>query len=218
MRKDVFITGTDTDAGKTVVSTLLAEALRRAGLRVGVMKPYAAGGRADARALKAAAGSRQSFAEITPVFYAKPLAPAVRELAAPVDGEKELARVAAAFRSARRDHDAVVVEGIGGALCPLGGGVTAADVAARLRLPAWVVARPSLGTLSHTFLTVEALRRRRVPVARVVVSGYTGKDEAERTNPLLLARLTGLPVTVLPRLAGVAHRRKIVAQWSDLFS
>lgn len=216
--RGLFIAGTDTGVGKTVVSCLLAEALRRAGTRVGVMKPYTAGSWADTRALKKAAAAPEPLEALSPVFFEKPLAPAVRDLSGPTDGRGEMRRVLSAYQSLKRAHPFMLVEGIGGVLVPLAGTFTAADLAVRLGLPAWVVARPSLGTLNHTLLTLEALARRRVRVERIVVSGYTGGDEAERTNPILLSRLTGLPVTVLPALRGAAHRRRLVEQWSALFS
>jgi dethiobiotin synthetase len=214
----VFIAGTDTGVGKTVVSCLLAEALRRAGRNPGVMKPYSAGAWEDTRSLKKAAGAAEPLHVITPVYFEKPLAPGVRALTGKTDGTGEMRRILSAYRALKRDHPFVIVEGIGGALVPLARGLDAADMAARFGLPAWVVARPSLGTLNHTLLTVEALARRKVRTARIVVSGYTGRDEAERTNPVLLAKLTGLPVTVLPEIRNASHRKALVARWSALFS
>jgi dethiobiotin synthetase len=201
----LFITGTDTGVGKTFVATLLVVALRRAGKRVGVMKPYASGSWEDTDALIRAAGGGLSRREVTPVYFREPLAPAVRDLSparrSPRPGSAgEMRVILKAFRRMRRGKDVVVVEGIGGALCPLGGGLTIADVAARLRLSAWVVARPSLGALNHIFMTVESLTRRGVRVERIVLSGYTGSSRAERTNRVLLKRLTGLPVHLLPRI------------------
>ena len=211
--KSVFITGTDTGVGKTTVSTLLVEALRFAGKSVGVMKPYASGGWEDADALIRAAGGGASRAEVTPVFFRKPLAPGVRDLSGRIDGAAEFRRIRKTYESLKRKFDVVVVEGIGGALTPLAGTRTVADLVAELRLPVWVVARPSLGTLNHTLLTVEALRRRRVAVQKIVVSGAKGGDEAERTNPLLLSRLTGLPVELLPKIRNAAHRRRLASRW-----
>lgn len=212
--RGVFIAGTDTGIGKTVVSCLLAEALRGAGLSVGVMKPYAAGGWEDSRALQKAAGSAQPLEEITPVYFKKPLAPGVR---ANPDGKSEFSRILKIFRGVRARHQALVVEGIGGVLVPLAGRLTAVDLAKRLALPVWVVARPSLGTLNHTLLTVEALRRRGLPVRRIVLSAYTGADEAQRTNPRLLARLTGLPITLLPEIRNASHRRRLLSSWTKEF-
>jgi dethiobiotin synthetase len=216
--RGLFITATDTGVGKTVVSTLLVDALHRAGRRVGVLKPYAAGGWEDTDALIKASGCSLRRQAVSPVFFAKPLSPAVRDLRTPVDSADEFRRVKSAWAAQRRGNDMAVMEGIGGALCPVGGRLTIADVAAKLSLPAWVVARPSLGTLNHTLLTVEALSRRKVKTLRIVVSGYTGDTEAERTNPLLLSRLTGLPVTLLPRILSAAHRGRLVDQWAVLFS
>jgi dethiobiotin synthetase len=195
-RATLFITGTDTGVGKTVISCLLVEALRRAGKRVGVMKPYASGSWDDTDALIRAAGGKFRRRDVTPVYFREPLAPAVRGLGSAAD----LKLILPAFRRMRKGKDVVIVEGIGGALCPVGGRLTIADVAARLGLTAWVVARPSLGTLNHTLMTIESLTRRGVPVERIVLSGTTGATRAERTNPALLKRLTGLPVDVLPRL------------------
>jgi dethiobiotin synthetase len=216
----LFVTGTDTGVGKTFVACLLAEALRRAGKRVGVMKPYASGSWADTDALIRAAGGKFRRRDVTPVFFRESLAPAVRDLSparrSPRPGSAaEMRLILGAFQQMRRGRDVVIVEGIGGALCPVGGGLTIADVAARLRLSAWVVARPSLGTLNHTLLTVEALRRRGVPVGRIVLSGAARKTKAERTNPILLSRLTRLPVDVLPRIRSAAHRRRLVRLWSE---
>ncbi len=200
--------------GKTVVSTLLVEALRHLGMSVGVMKPYASGGWEDSDALIRAAGGKFSRKSVTAVFFKKPLAPGVRDVAERTDGAAEFRRIRKTFEALERKFDFVVVEGIGGVLTPLAGTRSVADLAAELRLPVWVVARPSLGTLNHTLLTVEALRRRRVTVQKIVVSGYTGRDEAERTNPLLLSLLTGLSVDLLPKIRDAAHHRRLVSLWS----
>jgi dethiobiotin synthetase len=185
------------------------------------MKPYASGSWEDTDALIRAAGGGFSRREVTPIFFREPLAPAVRDLSparrSPRPGSAgEMRIILAAFRRMRRGKDVLIVEGIGGALCPLGGGLMIADVAVRLGLSAWVVARPSLGTLNHTLLTVEALRRRGVPVRRIVLSG-AGGTKAERTNPVLLERITGLPVDVLPKVRSAAHRRRLAETWSERF-
>lgn len=185
----VFVTGTDTGVGKTHVACRLVRSLREAGLDVGVMKPVAAGGRADARRLRSAAGVRDPLSRINPVWYSKPAAPA-----AILGGRRfPIARVLAAWRRLARGHQFMVVEGIGGAQVPLDGRLTGLDLVRALALPALVVARAGLGTLNHTLLTVEALRRARVPVFGIVLNGKAG-GYAGKTNPALLRRLTGLPV------------------------
>jgi len=207
----VFVAGTDTGVGKTVVACLLARGLTRAGRRVGVLKPFAAGPSDDAVALARAAGGRQPWKDVTALHIAPALTPAaVIGLGVPGArvARRALAEAVAAAARLRRDADALVVEGLGGLLAPLGGPYFVTDLMARLKLPVWVVARPGLGTLNHTLLTLEALRRRRLAVRRVVVSGYGGKTRVEKTNLNLLKKLTGAPVTALPRLSPRAGERR----------
>lgn len=204
MTPAVFVTGTDTAVGKTVVARLLAAGLLHVGRRVGVLKPFASGPPEDARALARAAGGRQTWKDVTALHIAPPLTPAA-VIGLGASGarvaRRALADAAAAVARWRRDGDALVVEGLGGVLAPLGGGYFVTDLMARLTLPVWVVARPGLGTLNHTLLTLEALRRRSLDVRRVVVSGYAGKTRVEKTNLMLLTKLAGVPVTALPRLS-----------------
>jgi dethiobiotin synthetase len=209
--KGLFITGTGTGVGKTHVAVLALEALRAAGLRVGVMKPYAAGSLDDSRALARAAGGPAPLRRVTPVYMSRPLAPVARF------GFKKSARpahvdqVMREFKNWAAVSDVLVVEGIGGVLVPLQGRFCLADLMANMGLPAWVVARPGLGTLNHTLLTLEALSRRKVPVTRLVLSGADPRREADRRNPAWLRKLTALPVTVLPRGRG-EHCREIIAR------
>ncbi len=223
--KGVFVTATDTGVGKTHVAAGLARSLRRAGKNVGVFKPFACGSWADTDALIRAAGSGQTRAEVTPFYYSRPLAPIVKfglGWTGTVAGRRAWTNVVASWKELTKRFDVVVVEGAGGALVPFHGKLTVADAARSFGLPVWVVARPGLGTLNHTLLTLEALERRGLKVRRVVVSGYRGKNEAERSNPRLLAVLGRRPVTVLPwgksSLKSGAPARRIAAAWrTDIF-
>ncbi|MBL0349758.1 MAG: dethiobiotin synthase [Elusimicrobia bacterium] len=223
--KGVFVTATDTGVGKTHVAAGLARSLRRAGKNVGVFKPFACGSWADTDALIRAAGSGQGRADVTPFYFSRPLAPVVKfglgrsGLAA---GRRAWERVAGAWKRLAEKFDVVVVEGAGGALVPFHGKFNVADAARYFGLPLWVVARPGLGTLNHTLLTLEALERRGLEVRRVVISGYRGKNEAERSNPRLLAALGRRPVTVLPwgkkSLEAGGPARRIAGAWrADFF-
>ncbi len=211
MTPGVFITGTDTNVGKTVVARLLAAALTASGRRVGVLKPFASGSFDDADALARAAGGRQPLRDVTVLQCAPPLTPAaVLGLGARGASTVRRAIVESARRLTvlRKGNDAVVVEGLGGLLAPLGGPYCVIDVMRRLRLPVWVVARPALGTLNHTLLTLEALLRRRVEVRRVILSGFTGRTRVEKTNRALLMKLAGRPVTALPVVDTPAGERR----------
>lgn len=189
----IFVTGTDTAVGKTLVSAAVTALWLQSGVEVVYVKPVqsgAADGDDDAADVAALTGAP---AKVGPVVGPS-LAPgvAVRRAEARLLGP-ELVDVVA---SARRDHgDArLVVEGAGGLLVELGSdGTTCADLAADLGLPVVVVARPGLGTLNHTALTLAELGRRSLPVLGVVVCRYPGGavDEATRTNLEELDRLSG---------------------------
>jgi dethiobiotin synthetase len=208
----IFVTGTDTGAGKTAVGCALARAARAAGLHVRVLKPIETGCTrgadgalvpADALALAAAAGDDAPLARVCPYRFALPAAP---EVAAAAEGAViELGPIADALADATKDADLVLVEGAGGLLVPIAPGLDMAGLAARFDLPLVVVARASLGTINHTLLTLEAARARNLRVLGVAVS-HTGEvhSDADRRNlDLLLARL---PARFLGELAHRADR------------
>jgi len=202
MTAGYFITGTDTGVGKTIVTAGLAQVLRERGLDVGVMKPVATGCvrrreglvSEDAELLAQAADAPEPLDVITPVRFAEPLAPTVAAARAgrPVD----LTPVWRAWHRMRRRHNVMLVEGIGGALCPVTPRQAVADMARRFNLPVLVIARPGLGTINHTAMTVEVLRARRLQVAGVLINRYNRdtEDVAELTNPDEIQRATGVPV------------------------
>lgn len=202
MKPGLFITGTDTEVGKTFVSCALARLFRRRGVDVGVMKPVASGaakrdGRLvseDALRLKGASGSPDPLEAINPILFRPPLAPVP---AAAMDGKTvDLADARGRFEEMAARHEAMLVEGVGGLLVPLVRGTTVADFAADLGLPLLIVARPALGTVNHTLLTAEAARRRGLAVAGVVFSASTPQPpgDAERTGPTEIAEEGGLEI------------------------
>lgn len=197
-----FVTGTDTGVGKTAVAGGLAGALRRRGMDAGVMKPVQTGvtraeraaGGGDGGFLLRAAGLSDPPDLVTPVCLEAPLAPSV---AAEIEGTAvSFGMIDEAFWRLRGRHEFLVVEGAGGLAVPVTGRVLMADLALRFRLPVLVVARPGLGTINHTVLTVEFARARGLTVAGVVINGFpVGRDGvAERTNPVVIADLADVPV------------------------
>lgn len=174
--RGLFVTGTDTGVGKTVVSCALARALRARGHDVGVMKPVETGveasGPADALALRSAAGVEDPLEWICPERFALPAAPNV---AAAAEGrEVKLDAVRTAFARLAATHEVCLVEGAGGFLVPIRNGYAMADLARELGLPVLVVARAALGTINHTRLTLEAIEARALPLAGVVISHAGG--------------------------------------------
>ena len=189
----LFVTGTDTGVGKTVVACALLAALRARGRDVAAMKPVETGvgpaGPEDALALRRAAGSAEALDEVCPQRFALPAAPSV---AAAAEGRRvSLDAILASYRGLRARHECVVVEGAGGLLVPLEPGVDMADLAARMRLPLIVVARGALGTINHTLLTLEAAERRGLRLAGVVVSSPAPLSDADEANLAALRRALG---------------------------
>jgi dethiobiotin synthetase len=194
--RGLFITGTDTGVGKTLITGGIAKILKQYNLKVGVLKPIATGCReergglvsTDAEFLAMCAETNFPLAVITPVCYKIPAAPVVciRAEKRPIDYEQ----IAAMYNYLAGMCDVVLVEGIGGVLVPLDEEHTILDLAVQIGLPAVVVARPNLGTINHSLLTIEAIRRANLPLAGVVISGYnTATAElAEETAPDIIAQ------------------------------
>jgi dethiobiotin synthetase len=199
----VFITGTGTEVGKTVVAATIARTLAAAGRTVAVFKPVVTGlaeeGEADHQLLRRAAGSEQSDEEIAPYRYGPPASP---HLAAALAGEEiEPGRLREAAREAAAGADALVCEGVGGLLVPLSPGYLIRDLAADLGYPLVVVAPPGLGTINHTVLTIEAARAADLEVATVVLTPWPDEPtEIERSNRETIASLGKVDVQALAPL------------------
>ena len=224
----VFVTGTGTGVGKTVVAAALAKTLATGGGVVGALKPVQTGA-ADAADdlcfVRLAAGLPEEHTR-APYRFEAPLAPSV---AARLEGGHiDLEGIRCAFRELRRACDLVVVEGAGGLLVPLdeggdeggdgagaGGATTMATVAGALGLAVVVVAPPGLGMLNHTALTIEAARARGLCVLGVVLCRFpeSAWGLAEATNPAALEALAGTRILgVVPDLGGLdVDRRRIPA-------
>ncbi|MGH9021496.1 MAG: dethiobiotin synthase [Acidimicrobiia bacterium] len=202
-----FVTGTDTGVGKTVVSAALASRHRSLDLRVAYLKPVqtgvAEGEPGDAAFVAAATGLRSTEG----MRFTEALAPAV---AAERAGKEIDLEVLAHLAEAEEElADMVVVEGAGGLLAPLSGELTMADLALRLDAEVVVVARPGLGTLNHTALTLEAAAARRLRVLGTVVSGWPDEPgPLERTNLVRLARLGPL-IGLVPLVSGLDTARPL---------
>lgn len=202
MNRGLFITGTDTGVGKTIVTAAIAVRLREQGVDLGVMKPVSSGCvrrreglvSEDAEFLAKAADVPGPLEDISPIRLAEPLAPTVAAARARV--ELDLEPMWAAWRRLRRAHDVMLVEGIGGLLCPVTPRQSVADLAKTFGLPLLVVARSGLGAINHTALTVEVARARGLRVAGIVINRYHHEtvDLAEMTNPDEIRRVTGVDV------------------------
>ena len=231
-RPGLFVTGTDTGVGKTVVAAAIAAALRRRGLRVGVCKVAASGCRRergqlvseDAELLAHHAESRHRLDVVCPQRFVEPLAPAVAAERAGTD--LDWAAIRSSLDVIASDSDVMIVEGVGGVLVPMDrAGHTVLDLMRALMLPAVVVARAGLGTINHTLLTVGALRAAGVPVAGVVINRYPADaDTATETNPAAVERYGRVPVlaicpdepSTLPELPAGAAEAIAAVDWASL--
>lgn len=198
MTGDFAVVGTDTGVGKTVVTAGLAGVLRRDGVDARAIKPCQTGFPPDDDAGFVADACGSDDAATCPRRLEPPLAPEVA--AREADTSLSYESILRDCREALAETECGVVEGIGGLRVPLADGREVVDLLADLDLPALVVARSGLGTLNHTALTVEALRRRGIPVLGVVLNEYEGASVAERTNPGTLEGMIGCRIETLPPL------------------
>jgi dethiobiotin synthetase len=221
--RGLFVTGTDTGVGKSVVAAAACAVLAERGERVAAFKPVLTGLDDPAGAwphdhalLARTANAGQAPAEVAPLRFRPPVSP---HLAAELAGvEIEPARLVAAARRAAIRADAIVVEGVGGLMVPLSRDFLVRDLASLLDLPVLVVARPGLGTINHTLLTLAAAREVGLRIASVVLNPWPGApSRLEASNRETLERLGGAPIATLPltRLEslGEAGRELRVERW-----
>jgi dethiobiotin synthetase len=196
MKQKLFITGTDTGVGKTVLAALLTWFLRERGVNAAALKPICSGGRADARALRAAMDGALTLDEINPWHFRSPIAPL---LAAKLEKKSvRLAQVLAHIRVLQRRFEVLVVEGAGGLLSPLGENFDSRDLIAALHARPIIVAPNQLGAVNHVLLTLEALPQDLRAKARVVLVSPPRSDAATKSNAKLLAEFTSAKIISLP--------------------
>lgn len=212
--KGIFITGTDTGIGKTIVSAVLIRSLVNKGFKVGAMKPIETGCTwtadkrdlvpSDGMFLKEAAEMDDPIDTVTPLRFELPLAPMVAS-----DIEKkdvDLSKVFEAYNILSNKYDFMVVEGVGGLMVPVKRLSNrriyyVSDLIRDLKLPTIVVSRPTLGTLNHTVLTINQAFKEGVEVKGVVINYHNPPENtiAEKTNPEVLKELITVPIIgILP--------------------
>jgi len=196
--RGLFVTGTDTGAGKSVVAAAICAALRARGEPVAAFKPAVTGldeaagdWPPDHELLATATG--QTPDEVAPYLFGPPLPPhyAAELAGAPIDPARLV--------EAARAHELLVCEGVGGLLVPITTGYLVRDLAVDLALPLVIAARTGLGTINHTLLTIEAARAAGLAVAGVAMTPWPdGPEPIELSNRATVERLGGVPVSGLP--------------------
>jgi dethiobiotin synthetase len=212
----IFVTGTDTGVGKTLVACALLEMLNADGISTGAFKPVAAGARQtpegwrneDAELLMARSSVSLDYAQVNPVTLPQPVAPHIA--AARVGVELEIPALVGAFDALARRARFVVSEGAGGWLVPLGRGESMADLAAALGCPVMLVVGMRLGCLNHALLTVRDIRRRGLALA-----GWIGNcmdpamPELDANVATLDERIDAPRLGLVPWIPAIDHGQRI---------
>ncbi len=205
--RGLFVTGTDTGVGKSVLAGAIVAALRESGIRVAALKPIITGldepagddWPPDHELLARAAGCSPD--DVALLRFGPPVSP---HLAAELAGRPiDVERLAGDIARRGGDADVVIVEGVGGLLVPLSHSADVRALARTLGLPLVVAARPGLGTINHTLLTLEAARTAGLHVSGVVLTPWPQEpDVIERSNRHTIARVGRVDVDLLPLVAG----------------
>ena len=182
MEKGVFVTGSDTGVGKTVIAGAIAAAIKAHGMDVGVMKPVASGAKEidgslvseDVVFLKKIIDSTNDDDLVNPVRLKPPIAPTIAAVKSgvPIDIDK----VWKAYEVLSDRHDFVVVEGIGGLMVPVDDTLFVADLVRKMDLPLVIVGSDYLGTINHTLLTVEYAKSRNIRIKGIIINMLKGDD------------------------------------------
>ncbi len=201
-KNGLFIAGTGTGVGKTLIAGAIAKILTDSGQKVGVFKPIAAGCRRnweglvsiDTEFLANCANSELSLSTITPVGYITPAVPIVgaAQEKRPIDFDS----IAAAYKQICVNTDIVIVEGIGGVRVPLTVEFDLLDLVVEFALPVVIVARLNQATINHTLMTIDCIRAAQLKIAGVVLNGYNAVEEtvADETAGPVIAQCGGVNI------------------------
>lgn len=225
----LFITGTDTNIGKTYVAAMIIRTLRRDGQRVGAYKPACSGATTgadgqpvwdDITRLKAALGVACPDELICPQRFLAPLAP---PMAAAAEGrEVDFCQLIQGASAWSERADLLIVEGAGGMLAPVATSKTVADLAVEIGYPLVIVARCGLGTINHTLLTIEAAQRRGLAIAGIVLNQHQPADDLSlaEANATAIEEFGGVRVLGIVNWGQVdglhRHGRPVTIPWSEL--
>lgn len=205
--RGLFVTGTGTGVGKSVLSAAICAGLSSRGVRVAAFKPVITGldddypdWPPDDRLLAGATSAGQAPEEIAPVRFGPPVSPHLAsELAGsgPIDPEHVVARA----RAEAERGDVFVCEGVGGLLVPINRQYLVRDLAVALGLPLVIASHPALGAINHALMTIEAARSHGLTVAGVVLTPWPGEPGViERSNLETIAELGNVRVDVLAEI------------------
>jgi dethiobiotin synthetase len=216
MPRTIFITGTDTGVGKTLLAASLLHYLRANSKQALGMKPFCSGGRDDVKLLQSMQPGELTDDEVNPFYFPEAVAPLIS--ARKHRRKVTLAAAVRRIRAVQRKCDILIVEGSGGLLVPLGEEFLVADLIGALKCEVIIVTRNRLGTINHTLLTARAVKELRPKKAKVVLMDCGERDDSTETNFEILRELLA-PVSIVEypflgkkavSLQGFRRKRKIL--------
>lgn len=209
MANGIFVIGTDTDVGKTLISSSLAWKFSKKMNKVGIMKPFATGSKIfskkfrseDVSILASSIGLRENDHKLNPFYYGLPCSP---YMAATLLKQKppSLKHAFKNFTLLAKKYDFIVVEGIGGLLVPLTKTKTLIDFIKLVNLEVIIVSLPKVGTINHTLLTINECVRNHIAIRGIIINKMPTKRNAiESQTPKYLKLLTDVPIIgIVPQL------------------
>lgn len=220
MGKCIFITGTDTDVGKTVITACIASALLRKGQKVAVYKPVQCGNllkgkikSPDLALVKNLSGISEDclFNDYSFKFASSP------HLAAELENKKvNINLIKKYYKKRAKEFDYVLIEGAGGLIVPLTRNYTVLDLIKELSVPALVVARAGLGTINHTSLTINVLKAKNIKIMGIIMNYFKG-GKIEENNKKIITQLNNIPIIgVVPFLKNLKNLADNFEKYIDM--
>ena len=197
--KSLFVTGTDTDVGKTYVTAGLAVSLRKSGVDVGVMKPFAAGLKQktgfkseDVEILANASETNDPENLINPQFFPIPASPYTAWKNLKI--KPKVNSILSSFKELKKIHEMILVEGMGGIMTPILKDYFVSDLIKDMKIPSVIVCRTKVGTINHTIMTIKMCEKYRIPLRGIIINDFDsdGYNVKELTRDL--KSLTGIPI------------------------
>ena len=197
--KSLFITGTDTDVGKTYVTAGLAVTLRKMKVDVGIMKPFAAGKAQkkgykseDVEILSKAAQVCEPESLVNPQFFAMAASPYTASKSLKIKVKK--ASVLSSFKKLSKLHKMILVEGMGGIMTPILKNYYITDLIKEMKLPAVIVTRTKVGTVNHTIMTVKMCQKYKIPIKGIIINNFDSDGYSVKSLKRDLQNLAGVPI------------------------
>jgi len=216
--KTIFITATDTEVGKTFITAGLGCAAQMKGVSVGISKPISAGGIDDAIYYKKKLKLKDSIDSINPIKFKQPLSPYAAMKTENIKFDINMIRKS--IRHFRGNRDLVLVEGLGGALAPIKKNYYIADLIKDLNIPCLIIARAGLGTINHTLMTIEVLKKRKIKITGIIMNGFDGSEISQRSNAEVIEELSGVKIigkikarSTLASLVQQIREQKVLEKW-----